>query len=393
VESGRIDPWLPVPGHFTLPADRGRILACEHRGHASDHESYVLQYVSEGPRGVVRRVTALASVPTGKGGHVPTVAVNHGTSGLGPECGPTHTGLVASYMSDDLVKHGYAVVATDYQGMGVDDGVHPYLVGEAEAFAVLDGVKALTNLHEPAFDASQLSGELFLLGHSQGGHATLFAHQLFDERPTGRLLGSVSFAPGLGSLHGFKAGALPESPTGLGSLFALMMVYAAASYGGEVPLDAFLTPTAQARLPGLFHDRCIAGLVWSVPREFPTLGALFTPGFLKSMRECSWDGAPCPPIDPIQRSLLASVPGHFHSAAPALILQGETDAVVSPASVACIDARLRAAGTPVQTCAYGGVGHLRIVGSAMPDAIAWMEAVRKGLPLPACQAPLAAACQ
>ena len=39
------------------------------------------------------------------------------------------------------LKAGYAVVRTDYEGLGTP-GVHPYLVGRSEGRSVLDAVRA-----------------------------------------------------------------------------------------------------------------------------------------------------------------------------------------------------------------------------------------------------------
>src|SRR5262245_59348932 len=102
-EASRIDIWKPVEGKLTLPADRGRLLACAHvtsvsaaalaaspllapRGGKADngYQQFVIQYASQGPPGRARRVTALLYLPSGGAGPRPIVAVNHGTAGVGP---------------------------------------------------------------------------------------------------------------------------------------------------------------------------------------------------------------------------------------------------------------------------------------------------------------------
>ena len=63
-------------------------------------------------------------------------------------------------------QRGYIVAATDYPGLGTPE-THPYLVGESEARAVLDSVRA----------ARELTGapaRFAVWGHSQGGQASLF---------------------------------------------------------------------------------------------------------------------------------------------------------------------------------------------------------------------------
>jgi pimeloyl-ACP methyl ester carboxylesterase len=75
--------------------------------------------------------------------------------------------LVLSQFLD--ANDGFAVVGTDYQGLGMP-GVHPYLVGKDEAYAVLFAARAAQR-----FRPAQASGPVIVMGHSQGGHAALFA--------------------------------------------------------------------------------------------------------------------------------------------------------------------------------------------------------------------------
>lgn len=63
----------------------------------------------------------------------PVVAWAHGTLGVADVCAPSwalHRSRDATYLNRWLEK-GYAVVATDYQGLG-GPGPHPYLIWEAE---------------------------------------------------------------------------------------------------------------------------------------------------------------------------------------------------------------------------------------------------------------------
>src|SRR5271170_2262080 len=67
-----------------------------------------------------------------------------------------------------MLDRGYVVAATDYPGLGTPE-VHPYLVGESEAHAVLDSVRAARAIPEAAAGA-----RFAAWGHSQGGQAALF---------------------------------------------------------------------------------------------------------------------------------------------------------------------------------------------------------------------------
>jgi hypothetical protein len=190
------DPWEDRLGAHTL-ADRGVILGCAHVatytqsdvasssnffpcvGVATNgYELFVVQYVSEGRSGVASAVTALLYLPSGGTTDLPIAAVDHGLFGIGPSCGPTHDPTITDSLAVPLVGRGYAAVATDYAGVGVDTGMTSFLVGTAEAAASIDGVRALLQFHDSRFDAAQLGMDFFVVGHSQGGHASLFTHQL-----------------------------------------------------------------------------------------------------------------------------------------------------------------------------------------------------------------------
>ena len=100
------------------------------------------------------------------------VAWAHGTTGIVPRCAPSlesdgGTGKIPEV--EQLIAEGHVVVATDYPGLGTP-GIHPYLVGESEGRAVLDSIRSARSLL-----AGKTSDTAAIFGHSQGGHATLFA--------------------------------------------------------------------------------------------------------------------------------------------------------------------------------------------------------------------------
>src|SRR5690625_7641015 len=52
---------------------------------------------------------------------------------------PIYSG--AMYVLDDVLTAGWAIVASDYTGLGTP-GSHPYLIGEGEGRSVIDAVRA-----------------------------------------------------------------------------------------------------------------------------------------------------------------------------------------------------------------------------------------------------------
>jgi hypothetical protein len=125
-------------------------------------------------------VSGAVSIPKGRApkGGWPVVTFAHGTVGIADQCAPSRvsTGSAdfANYyayvqpMERSWLKRGWAVVQTDYEGLGTP-GTHPYLNGPSEGRSVLDMVRAARRL-----DGS-LSDVVAIAGHSQGGQAALSA--------------------------------------------------------------------------------------------------------------------------------------------------------------------------------------------------------------------------
>jgi alpha-beta hydrolase superfamily lysophospholipase len=118
----------------------------------------------------------------------PVAVWAHGTTGLGDDCAPSKRVPFSIEGVRPLLEAGYVVVAPDYEGLGVSGEIHPYLVGEAEGRNVLDAARL----------ARVVGGNdhVVLWGHSQGGHAVLFARQLApDYAPDLELHGVAAAAP------------------------------------------------------------------------------------------------------------------------------------------------------------------------------------------------------
>jgi pimeloyl-ACP methyl ester carboxylesterase len=100
-------------------------------------------------------------------GGFPLIAWAHGTVGIADVCAPSNnkrSDRDTKYLNHWL-SQGYAVVASDYQGLGTPGG-HPYLATKPEAYSVLDAIRAVQG--DPAF---KLSKSVVLVGQSQGGGA------------------------------------------------------------------------------------------------------------------------------------------------------------------------------------------------------------------------------
>jgi pimeloyl-ACP methyl ester carboxylesterase len=91
---------------------------------------------------------------------------------------------------DRIVRAGWVVIATDYS-FAEKDGPHPYLIGEGEARATLDSVRAARQMSELTLDK-----RVVVWGYSQGGHAALWTGMVGSRyAPELEILGVVAIAP------------------------------------------------------------------------------------------------------------------------------------------------------------------------------------------------------
>src|SRR3954467_3594167 len=162
--------------------------------------SWLVLYRSVGTDGQPIAVSGTVAVPKGKAPKKgwPVISYDHGTTGIADQCAPFRDAtdnpahLYNSYVYPLLnrwLKAGYAVVRTDYQGLGTA-GAHQYLVGVAEGRSTLDIVRAAHSLDK------RISNRFAIAGHSQGGHAALWAARLAPTwTPDLKLGGTVAFAP------------------------------------------------------------------------------------------------------------------------------------------------------------------------------------------------------
>ena len=89
-----------------------------------------------------------------------------------------------------IVMAGWVVVATDYS-FAEKGGPHPYLIGEGEARAALDSVRAARQISELRLDQ-----RVVVWGYSQGGHAALWTGIVGPRyAPDLEILGVAAIAP------------------------------------------------------------------------------------------------------------------------------------------------------------------------------------------------------
>lgn len=131
-------------------------------------------YETIGVHGEKAQASGALVIPTGYPRPMALGSYQHGTileKADAPSVGQTgELGVGAA-----LGSIGYVMALPDYLGLGFSPGRHPYVHAKSEATAVVDMLRAVRTYC--AQNAIALNEQLFLIGYSQGGQATMAAHR------------------------------------------------------------------------------------------------------------------------------------------------------------------------------------------------------------------------
>jgi len=140
------------------------------------------------------RATTLVFTPKGTppAGGWPIVVWAHGTTGAADKCAPSRLPLEGEEkkLVIELVRRGYAVIAPDYEGLGNNNGPHPYLHLESAANSILSAISEAKKYY-----GNILANDWSVVGWSQGGHAALAAAEYSDALTNFDYKGAVAIAP------------------------------------------------------------------------------------------------------------------------------------------------------------------------------------------------------
>jgi acetyl esterase/lipase len=349
------DSFYAVPAR--VPEAPGTIIRSEPftTGVPPGARAWRVLYSSTGENGQPIAVSGLIIAPEEPPpGPRPVLAWAHGTLGVVPACAPSLSADPLGGIPDmtgPLAK-GWVIAMTDYPGLGTP-GPHPYLVGVSEGRAVLDSVRAAHRL-----DLGLQVGDSYAIwGHSQGGHAALFAGQLAPTYlPERRLAGVVALAPAtllkrnLAAIEGTQPG-------------NVLTIYALASWSRYYPGISDTILTGAARRPAKrIADSCL-----NQPSRFRIVLA----GLRLPERVADGDVTKDPAWVP---RLGQNSPSPDGIAAPLFVAQGLADEIIAPSVTRSWTERRCAAGAQVDYRTYPDVTHPAIVGPGGRHAVAWTTA-------------------
>jgi acetyl esterase/lipase len=324
-------------------------------GAAAGATAYKVLYRSTKPDGTPIPVSGIVIVPSGEAppGGWPIVAWAHPTTGVVSHCAPSLALFVFQQMAGSrrLLENGYAIAATDYPGLGTP-GPHPYLVGDSEARAVIDSVRAARS-----FPGLENSTRYAVWGHSQGGQAALFTGMIAKSyAPELALVGVAAAAPAT-DLTTLMTDDL--NTVGGRNLTAMTMWSWARVF--KAPIEDVVEPAAIPTVDAL-ANQCIEGAFDLYVRE--KMSAPLATTFLSVKNPAT--------IEPWKSLLVQNTAGILPADLPVFIAQGTADGLVRPAVTQAYKDRLCRAGSKVNLLMLPGVSHGFAGYDSADAAAAWM---------------------
>jgi pimeloyl-ACP methyl ester carboxylesterase len=291
------------------------------------------------PATAVATLFAPTNPPTGPR---PVIAWEHGTTGLLQKCMPSLLSLPSKGIPDRdrIVMAGWVVVATDYS-FAEKGGPHPYLIGEGEARAALDSVRAARQMSELTLDK-----RVVVWGHSQGGHTALWTGIVGPRyAPDLEILGVVAIAPAANVKN------ILAMNVAMDKLFGPYLALSYSRFYPDIRFEQAIRPEA------LDAARQIVNLCDFVPEDFERIEAL----------AAKFDGPALATSS--NKALQARLDQNTADGliqAPVVIAQGLSDTVVPPSATDAYVEERCAAGQRLEYWTFAGRDHLTIFQRGTP---------------------------
>lgn len=307
-------------------------------------------------------MVVISTVPQKQAGLRKIVAWAHPTTGTQRACAPTLTPLPHKTILgvNEFVSLGYAVVATDYPGLGTP-GPTGYLVGKGQAYALLDAVKAMQQLPNTG-----TGRDVMLWGYSQGGHAALFA-SLVAERyaPALNIKGVATIAPptdlrrlllaNIGSVEGRVLAAFTLQSWAVKYGLSLRTIADGNSLSAVLAINGLCIDTVSGQVGVLKAQKKLG-------KQFLLHDPGTVPGWSSALSDNS-----------------LTVLG---TDTPALIIQGDRDDIVRPQVTTDTFRASCRAGTKIKYVSLPGRGHTTAPQFGVATAVSWIADRFAGLPAP-----------
>ncbi len=297
----------------------------------------------------------------------PVLVFGSGTTGIADACAPSleapelrrwghYRGNMLAYASA-----GFITVFPDYLGFNDPDRPQRYFSQAAEAHTLLDAARAVKAFFAEFPQTVRPSGVVFTAGYSQGGHAAFAAADL---RPV--------YAPEVG-LRGVIGFAATTSVTALmkeGAYYAPFILYSYSAMYGKERIDPALY--LQERWARTMEADAGSLCVDEFQKYYPFDGSkLFRPEFYEALH----GDRLAEQYPALAEALAANQSGLSGHGLPALVVQGDADAIVTTASQSRFVEELERHGSAVRYLVLKGIQHRYTRPAGFQASVEWMESL------------------
>ena len=304
-------------------------------------------YHSRSAAGEDAATSGVVLIPYGRkppAGGWPVIAWAHGATGVARSCAPSlmrnvgHGPFLAMY-----VNLGYAVVATDYTGLGTDSR-NAFLDGPSNATDVINSVLAARGA------VPQLGAKWIVMGETEGSLAAVAVAEKETEIRDPGYLGSIVIS-GLADVKEIFEHAAPGSSS---------LMLTSLAYGVKTVYPQFqVTDMLSGKALALYHH----------------------------LEQTCWDAGTTAELSPAEtvkpgwddnqfvrqyfvRNSLAQTRAH----GPMMVISGDADQAIPAMMTAQAITRMCKQGDLIQWQRYPSLDPGRVMGDSVRDQIAWIEA-------------------
>lgn len=313
--------------------------------------------------------SALLALPTGVTAPIPILSFQNGTSTEYSEAPTQNPNSQTMRIINAVASLGYAVLVADYLGFGASTQVfHPYLCKEITVQTIIDMLLAAVELEESETLSFELSGDLFLVGYSQGGHATMAVHHYLESQPDFPLvLQATAAGAGPYNLKEVYKYVLAQDTYEQPYYFAYSTLAFKSMGFLTADLSLYFSNPYAHLIPGLFNGINSSKVINdSLTMNIPEL---FTPTLLDSLEDDS-------DLESMRNAFVENSILPFVSTIPIRLSQGTSDMYIPPSLTIAFQEALINAGSPRELIDYFEIpdkDHQSAAPFAITDAVQWFN--------------------
>ncbi|MCG8412125.1 MAG: alpha/beta hydrolase [Bacteroidales bacterium] len=314
------------------------------------------------------QVSAIVAIPN-TDGEYPIVSFQNGTNTL-------HSNAPSVNLTNTLYQNllltattGFVVAIPDYIGFGASDNItpHPYFHKESTIQTVIDMLKSIREIKSTLRNPVDIKKDVFLMGYSQGGWATLALHNAIETNYSSEFNLRASLC-GAGAYNIWAINQQVVSlPLYSQPYFVAYLVAAHKSLRSFTnPISDIFKAPYDARVLNLFNgkntgDQINAQLTFSIPD-------LFTDEYRTGLNE--------PKFSTVKSTLISNSVAPWNTSIPVRFVHGTTDTAVPFTSSQGMYQAMQTAGTAANKVALvplAGLGHSEAIIPSVLNGFLWFN--------------------